>query len=42
MAPYGSRVATKDTMNLKLVETVYTVVPESQDTRINTHILTHG
>ena len=26
MVPYGSRMATKDTMNLKIVETVYTVV----------------
>ena len=26
MVPYGSRMATKDAMNLKIVETVYTVV----------------
>ena len=32
----------ENTMNLKIVEAVYTIVRESQDSWISIHILTHG
>ena len=40
--PMGVGWPPENTMNLKIVEAVYTIVRESQDSWISIHILTHG
>ena len=42
LPPMGVGWPPENTMNLKIVEAVYTIVRESQDSWISIHILTHG